>query len=92
MYPNPAKETAYIEFDNAQYGEALPERIELLSEKSTKPIKLIDVQEAFANKALQGGNKIGFNVKDLPRGTYYVHIINSRNKGKELDAVRILLE
>lgn len=92
VYPNPAKEVAYIEFDNATYGDALPERVELLSEKSTKPIKSVDVQKAFASKSLQGGNRISFDVKDLPRGTYYMHIINSKNKDKELDAVRILLE
>lgn len=92
VYPNPAKEVAYVEFDNATYGEALPERVELLSEKSTKPIKSVDVQEAFASKSLQGGNKISFDVKGLPRGIYYLHIINSKDKGKELDAVRILLE
>lgn len=89
--PNPAKDVVTVEFDYADQLEVLPEQLEFLSEKSTKPAQTIVVKEAFERKAFSGGNKLDFDVRDLPRGTYYLRVIDSRNKETPVQTVRVLL-
>lgn len=89
--PNPAKEVVTIEFDYADQLDVLPERLEFLSEKSTQPVQTIVVKDAFERKAFSGGNKLAFDVRDLPRGTYYLRVIDSRNKENPVQTVRVLL-
>ena len=91
-YPNPAREQVSVEFDNATTKESLPDKIELFSEKSTKAVRSINIGEQFDQKAFQDTKKIEFDVRDLPRGTYYLHITNSRMKGQEVDAIRLVLQ
>lgn len=91
-YPNPAKDQVTIEFEDVDRADALPDEIILLSEASTKAIKTVNVQDAFYRKALKNGHQVQIEVKDLPRGTYYLHIKNSRRKNKEVDSIRLLLE
>ena len=92
VYPNPAKNTVYIEFDNTEKAELLPNEIRLLSEKSTNPIFTINVQDAYSQKAFKNGNQLELDVKNLPRGTYYLHIINANRKDLEKDIIRLMLE
>ncbi len=91
-YPNPASEQVAVEFDNATTKEALPDQIELLSEKSTKAVRSANLGEQFDQKAFQDSKRVEFDVRDLPRGTYYLHIKNSRRKGQEVDIIRVLLQ
>ena len=90
--PNPAKNYLTVEFDKVDKAEALPDEIVLLSEVSTRPVKAVNVQETFNRNAFRNGNQIEFDVRDLPRGIYYLHMRNSRRSGKEVDVIRILLE
>lgn len=92
VYPNPTKNTAYVEFDNMAQAELLPEEIRLLSEKSTNPIQTIKVQDSYNRKSFKNGNQLELDVKNLPRGTYYLHIVNSKRKDLETDIIRLLLE
>lgn len=66
-----------VEFDNATTKEALPDQIELFSEKSTKAVRFANLSEQFEQKTFQDSKKTGSDVRDLPRGTYYLHIKNS---------------
>ena len=91
-YPNPAREQVAIEFDNATTKEALPDQVELFSEKSTKAVRVANLSEQFDQKAFKDTKKVEFDVHDLPRGTYYLHITNSRRKGQEVDIIRLLLQ
>lgn len=92
VYPNPAKTTLYIEFDNTEKAELLPETLQLLSEESTKPVLSINVQEAYNQKSFKNGNQIELNVVSLPRGTSNLHVVNPKRKDLETDRVRLLLE
>lgn len=92
VYPNPAKDQVSIKFDDFSEASALPDEIALLSENSTKPLRVVNVQEAYDRKTLKNGDTVEFDVRDLPRGTYYLHVKNSRRNDKEVDAIRILLE
>lgn len=92
VYPNPAKDYVTVEFENIDNADALPDEIALISEKSTNPIKTVNVQESFNRKTFKNGNQVQFDIRDLPRGIYYLHIKNSRRQDKKLDIIRILLE
>lgn len=90
--PNPAKESFAVEFDHADVLEVLPEEIELLSETSTKPVRAVKVKDVFDKNQFKDGKKIQFDVRDLPRGTYYLWVTDKRNKEKPTETVRIILE
>lgn len=92
VYPNPASDVVQVEFDYPEIAESLPDQIDLLGEQSTKPLKSVNVQDVYKRKALKEGRKIEFDVRNLPRGTYYLHIKNSRIKDKEMESVRVVLE
>lgn len=92
VQPNPAKDYLTVEFENVDNADALPDEIALLAEASTKPVKTVNVQETFSRKTFKNGKQIEIDVRGLPRGTYYLHIKNSRRKDKEVDAIRVLLE
>jgi len=89
--PNPAQNTVGIEFDKVDYLEALPEQIDLLNEASTNPIKSLNIKQIYEDQSFKQSKKVMFDVKDLPRGVYYLHVKNSRNKEKQVDAIRIIL-
>lgn len=92
VYPNPAKDQVSIRFEDFTDATALPDEILLLSEHSTKAVRTIAVQEAFERKAMEQGNTLKVDVRDLPRGIYYLHIKNSRRQDEKVDIIRILLE
>lgn len=91
-YPNPSEDYLIIEFEDINEARSLPDQIDLLSEKSTIPIKTVDVQEIYAQNGLLNGGRIEIDVKDLPRGVYYLHVKNSRREENKLDAIRIVLK
>ena len=91
VYPNPAQDQVSVEFEQIDNAEALPDEIMLMAENSTKPVKTVNVQDDYQNKRLLNGKSVMINVKDLPRGTYYLHIRNNRNQENPIDKIRILL-
>ena len=92
VQPNPVKDQFAVEFDQTDNAAALPDELDLLSESSLRPLRTVDVQAEYKNNRLINGNSIVLNVKDLPRGTYYLHIKNSRNSESPVDKIRIILE
>jgi len=92
VYPNPAKDYITVDFDKIESAESLPDEIVLLSEKSTNPVTNVDVQALYQRKGLKNDKQVEIDAKALPRGTYYLHIKNSRLKENKVDIVRILLE
>jgi hypothetical protein len=92
VYPNPAKDYIAVDFETIDNKSELPDQIILLDEKTSKPLRSINVQEEFDKKNFTDGRQIRLNVGELKRGVYYLHIKNSRLKDKELDAIRIILE
>jgi hypothetical protein len=92
VYPNPATDFISIDFEEIDRVESLPESIELFSEKSTKPLKVISVWEAYKQGSFDGGKQLKIEVKDYPRGTYYLQVKNSQNVEKPINAIRIVLQ
>lgn len=91
--PNPAQESLAITFTDTQSQDALPDQIDIVSEKTSKSVRSINIKDAIKNHGLKDGNKAVFDIKDLPRGTYYLKIINPRQeKDKKIETVRVLFE
>lgn len=82
-YPNAVVDVLTIEFDNAEYLEALPEQIQLYSESSLTPIRNISLREVYHQNNFKNGNKIEVDMRGLPKGTYFLHV--SRKEGKKVN-------
>lgn len=89
-YPNPSTTKLTVEFNSTKYVETLPYQINLISETAGKTVKSINVEETFNKRALVEGNKIIFNVQDLPRGRYYLQFQDKKSTNIT-DPVRIIL-
>lgn len=74
VYSNPTKDYLNVTFDNTKNIEGLPDTIELLAETSTKSVRSIVVKETYDKNTFKKGDTIELDVKDLPRGTYYLHL------------------
>lgn len=92
VYPNPVRDYLTIEFNNTDNLTALPETISLLSEASTIPVRVAKIKDLFDQKTFKDGTKVVFDVRDLPRGIYYLHIADSRKEGQQVESIRILLD
>lgn len=93
VFPNPAQTTLAIEFENPEMIESIPDLIEIQEEKSQKIVKSKDIK-AIKDKEKNNPkafSKIDFDVKDLPRGVYYVQIIFDGTKQKSKESVRVIL-
>ena len=92
---NPAQTTLSILFESPQQLESIPDNIDLYDEKQ-KIVKSIDLKEKKkeASKDISLAKeleKIDLDVKDLPRGVYYLHLTFGNSKDKQMDEIRILL-
>ncbi|GAA4419484.1 hypothetical protein GCM10023187_53840 [Nibrella viscosa] len=88
---NPASSSLQINFDNTEIIEALPDQIDLYSESIKKPVRSIKIKDIFDKKAFLNNKSIVLDVEDLTRGTYYLHVINYKNKEHTVDAIRVIL-
>lgn len=91
VYPNPAKDVLIVEFGEVKNKKILPERIDLFEEKSVKKVLSIDIREAFDKNVIKADGRLNIKVEDLPRGIYYLHIINNETVGDKLMIERIVL-
>ncbi len=90
VYPNAATDELNIAFDKVEKSEDLPDIIELFSENSTIALKSISPKELYNKKQFR--DKIEIDVKDLTRGTYFLHLRTNKNKDKPNEVLRIILE
>ena len=90
LYPNPTVETLYMKFDNSKHLEGLPEDISIYDEATGKIVKQVSIKESF-NKKLIKENVLAIDVRDFPRGAYYVHVIPNKSNKKEVDKIRVIL-
>ena len=93
VFPNPsAQDVLTVQLDNIDNEEAIPSLIALYSEKSTEPVRTIAAVDVFKRKAFKDNNKIEINVKDLPRGNYYLHVKHAKMVKKGTEKIRVLLD
>jgi len=93
VYSNPAKDRLTVEFDQAEYQEALPDQLELVREETMKAVRSVKIKDEFDKSVFKDSKKVEFQVADLPRGIYYLRVTNSRlEKEKQVEITRVLLE
>ncbi|WP_159478657.1 trypsin-like peptidase domain-containing protein [Dyadobacter sp. 3J3] len=91
IYPNPVSDVLSVRFDNTEYLETLPEEINLYNEKSTIPIKTFNIKQVYNSKLFKDNN-LAIDVKDLPRGHYFLHITPNKLDKKNIDKIRVVLK
>lgn len=93
MYSNPVKDKVTVEFTDTQLKEALPDLLEIVSEKSQKVVKYVDVQKIYELKSFVDQNKIIIDVHDFPNGIYYLRITNLRlSKEDHVKTLRLIID
>lgn len=70
-YPNPTKNNLTIEFDNAQMAQELVKEVTLYNEKG-KAVKVFDASRSASY--FKESKSVIFDVQDLPKSTYFLHI------------------
>ncbi|WP_345244917.1 T9SS type A sorting domain-containing protein, partial [Nibrella saemangeumensis] len=81
-YPNPANEELTVEFsDQVLAGQFLEEAT--LYDGSNVPVKNFNVTKAKEQKYFNGTKSVKFDVKDLIKGTYFLHIRIGQSTYKE---------
>ena len=90
VYPNPTNDILTFEFASDVVKESLPQEIKLFNEQS---ICVRSLNPAIMDKSyFTDGNKLLLNVRDLPKGTYYLHVFPTEQSGKDKEVIRILLQ
>lgn len=90
--PNPASNDIVIQLNNPDNQDLLPSIINLYEEKSTKIVRSVSLRESSGKNALIEGDKIKILVNDLPRGTYFLHLIPSNESKSAPQKVRVVLQ
>ena len=88
--PNPASGFVTLLFEDLIDPKGLPAFLELMHESSTIPVRTLKVPRADFDNIKNNSNKLSIDVRDLPRGTYYLHV--GYGDKKKPDMHRILLE
>jgi hypothetical protein len=88
VFPNPAKDQVKIQFDDVA-KEALPQVIKLFREIGGKEVRSVQVGEQFEGGSFDQDKTITLSVSDLPRGTYYLRLVNRDGSAEN---VRLILE
>ncbi|WP_439559711.1 T9SS type A sorting domain-containing protein [Dyadobacter sp.] len=68
-YPNPASDVLNLDLSTNNKSAKLPKEAKLYSEKTGKVAKSVSL-----SKEAGSDNKVQINVRDLPRGTYYLQV------------------
>lgn len=85
-YPNPAKENVTVDFDYPEIAQDLLRRLDLVDEKGTS-VRRFDLDWAKSRNYFAQSKSVSLDVKELPKGTYYLHI----QIGDKLNKERIVV-
>lgn len=84
VFPNPAKDMLTLQVKNGGIMEEYPSQVIFYSQINQNRVKTVDINQ----KSIKNGNKIEVDVRDLPRGLYYLHVVSKKGTEK----IQILLE
>jgi hypothetical protein len=79
VYPNPTDDVLNVEFENT---EELPEEIVLFNSVGEK-VAEADMKQKAKDMEFKVKKKITFDVRKLPKGTYYLHIVSKDKVDKK---------
>ncbi|MDQ1090290.1 T9SS type A sorting domain-containing protein [Siphonobacter sp. SORGH_AS_1065] len=83
VYPNPARETVNIQFDNS--GKSLPDQVELIDEVSQKVIM-------SKPGSKNSDNAMVLDVQKFPRGRYILRVMQKKDLQKPQTDYRVVLQ
>ena len=89
VYPNPATDVISVDFESETAETALPKEIILYNEKSAI-VRSIANSDKFASAITSKKSQI--DVANLPRGTYYLYVIPTKDSGQKTEVKRIILK
>jgi hypothetical protein len=92
IYPNPATDVIAVEFESAEDKPTFPENILLISEGSGMTMKKVDTNISKSTTDLSKKQKFDLNVSDLPRGTYFLHLLYPSKSNKKSEKVQVVLK
>ncbi|GMQ28231.1 hypothetical protein [Algoriphagus confluentis] len=92
VYPNPATNLLSIEFEGDMSSEIVSFDLILYSEKSMEPVKRLVYENPVAMDSFGTNQKLEIDVKNFPRGVYYLHLIPNPNSKLPVQKVRVVLE
>ncbi|GAA4459163.1 hypothetical protein GCM10023189_32420 [Nibrella saemangeumensis] len=72
-YPNPTDDQLNIDFDYNEIGEDLLQSLIIYDDKGI-PIKAFNIDEAKRNKYFKSSKLVTFDLKDVKKGTYFLHV------------------
>ncbi len=90
VYPNPVSEILSVEVGEFGDLENLPYMLDLYSEKSGNKVRSISVDEIHKLGSLKDG-KIEMDVRGLPKGLYFLHIVPRKGKGNKTEKMQIII-
>jgi hypothetical protein len=90
VYPNPTKDYISVHFEQFDKARLLPEQLTLYREKTQESVYDIANSQIVASLNKEGVLQIP--VKNLPRGTYYLHMISGEKAEQKTGITRIILE
>lgn len=90
VYPNPSKEQITVNIGSLD-DSLLPGQILLFNENSSIPVKSFSVKDELS-AGIHPDGQIVIDVRELPRGIYYLHVNPKRNSNQLTKKVRIKLE
>lgn len=86
-YPNPTKNLLTVEFDDAQMAQDLVKEVALYNQKG-KAVKQLSGAEANTKAYFKQSRSVVFDVHDLPKDTYFLHV----QMGDKLYKEQIIVE
>jgi len=92
VYPNPATDLLSIEFEGDVSSHMVSFDLILYSEKSMEAVKRLVYEDLVAMNSFHTNQKLEIDVKNLPRGVYYIHLIPDPKSNLSVQKVRVVLE
>lgn len=86
--PNPATDKMTVVFDKDTDSQYVPDVLRLYSEKN-QSVKEVKVKGQYSDQAVKDGLNIEIDVRNFPRGTYYLQGIYNSEKS---ESVRVILQ
>ncbi len=88
VYPNPATNVINVDFESETAETELPKEILLFNEKSTL---VRSIANSGDTASVIAARRTQFDVATLPRGTYYVYVIPTKDSGRKTEVKRVVI-
>lgn len=92
VYPNPTTDLLSIEFSGDLSSHTISYDLILYSEKSMEAVRRYTYEDLLTSDSFQSKQKLEMDVKEIPRGVYYLHLIPDPKSKMPIQKVRVILD